>query len=131
MKKLTLLLLLMVSTNVFAEWTLIDNNEVTGTTAYVDFKTIRKKGNKVKIWTLIDFDMEQTLSDGRRYMSTTGRYEYDCVNETALLWEGGGQSGKMMNGKSVWGDIYRTPYKASITPESYQEIFFKIACGKK
>jgi hypothetical protein len=47
MKKIVVMLLLIVSTNVFAEWTKIG---VTDTrTNYLDFGTIKKKGENVGI----------------------------------------------------------------------------------
>ena len=56
MKKLIPMLLLVgVSTNVFAEWTWVGTNSNGGITAYVDFATIHKKGNKVKVWDIFDY----------------------------------------------------------------------------
>ncbi len=47
MKKITLLLLLMVSTNVWAEWKKV--TETNDFIIYTDFQPIRKKGSKVNI----------------------------------------------------------------------------------
>ena len=49
MKKVLVLLLLMVSTSVFAEWTKIGDSDDGDMNAYVDFVTIKSKGNKVEL----------------------------------------------------------------------------------
>ena len=49
MKKLVVLLLLMVSTSVFAEWTPVDGSKDGDMTFYIDFETIKSKGNKVEL----------------------------------------------------------------------------------
>ena len=60
-------MLLMVSTNVMAEWTEVssDGADMTG---YVDYGTIKKKGNKVKMWRLFDFKTVQKF-EGDIYLS--------------------------------------------------------------
>ena len=132
MKKLTLLLLLMVSTNVFAEWTLIDNNEVTGTTAYVDFKTIRKKGNNnVKLWGLNDFKTERTIeTEGKHFLSSKYHMRFNCNNETNSLLDIVFYSKNMGQGDLVHR-VFNNFYEMSVEPDSNYETLFKIACGKK
>jgi hypothetical protein len=72
MKKILVLLLLMVSTNVMAEWTEVSSsNDVAGLTVYVDTGTIKRKGNKVKMWSLDDFKTVRE-SEGYRYLSAMG-----------------------------------------------------------
>ena len=57
MKRLTLLTVLVLSllpTPVFADWKWVDEN-VYGTTIYVDFERIRKHGGYVYYWMLGDY----------------------------------------------------------------------------
>ena len=84
MKRLTLLLLLMVSTNVFAEWTRLSESADGDMTIYTDLGTIKRKGHKVKMWSLDDFKTVRE-SDGYRRLSAMSRYEYDCEEETSRL----------------------------------------------
>ena len=51
---LTVLVLSLLSTPVFADWTKVIKN-VNGTTFYVDFERIRKHGGYVYWWTLGDY----------------------------------------------------------------------------
>ena len=51
---LTVLVLSLLSTPVFADWTKVSEN-VDGNTYYVDFERIRKHGGYVYYWTLSDF----------------------------------------------------------------------------
>ena len=53
MIKLLLFLLLMVSTNVFAEWTEVGSNDEMN--VYNDFSSVKKQANKTKMWSMFDF----------------------------------------------------------------------------
>ena len=128
MKKLLVLLLLMVSTSVFAEWTEVGRNKKQ--TAYVDFGTIKKKGNKVKMWSLDDFNTIQKL-ENYRYMSSLGNYEYDCEEETVRMLDLHWYSGNMGQGEIVYSEKNIKGETVSIVPRSIDEGLFKIACGKK
>ena len=75
MKKLTLLTVLvlsLLSTPVFAEWTKVDEN-VYGDTYYVDFERIRNHGGYVYFWELGDF---LKLESG--YLSYKMYHQGDC-----------------------------------------------------
>ena len=62
------LLLLIVSTSVFAEWTKVTNSSDDDMTVYVDYGSIKNKGNKVMMLDLTDF---KTVHKNKsyRYMS--------------------------------------------------------------
>ena len=57
MKKLLLMLMLFsISTSVMAEWTALKwSHEDGGLTLFVDYTTIRKEGDIVKMFSLVDF----------------------------------------------------------------------------
>ena len=59
MKKLLLTLMLaFMNTSAMAEWTEVEwTHEDGGLTLYVDYTTIRKVGNKVKMLSLVDFEV--------------------------------------------------------------------------
>ena len=130
MKKLVVLLLLMVSTSVFAEWTEVSGNDDVGITAYADFGTIKRKGNKVKMWSLLDLKTVQEVA-GKKYLSVMSRNEYDCEEETSRMLDFYEYSGNMRNGEIVWSSTNIKKETVSIIPESIDEGTFNIACGKK
>ena len=131
MKKILILLLLMVSTSVFAEWTPVDGSKDGDMTVYIDFGTIKRKGNKVKIWILFDFKTVQKGAGGERYLSAISRNEYDCEEETVTLLDLHGYSGNIKTGDNVFSITNIKEEAESIIPQSIEESLFKIACGKK
>ena len=79
MKKLTILFLLLASTNVFAEWT-----PVTRTLAYIgysDKSTKIRSGDMVRIWEMKNYSLPQPTTSGRKYLSVKIETEYDCINQ--------------------------------------------------
>src|SRR5207247_6599245 len=74
---LLITLLVLSSGSVHAEWVAVEkNNELAGImTVYVDPDTIRRKGNLVKMWQLIDFKTIQAGASASRF-STTQYKEY-------------------------------------------------------
>ena len=128
MKKVLVLLLLMVSTNVFAEWTRVGSNDEM--TVYVDYGSIKKKGNKVKMWYLFDHKTVQKPA-GDRYLSSMSRSEYDCEEETKRMLDFYWYSGNMRQGEMVYSQSNIKDEAESIVPGSISEALFKIACGKK
>ena len=132
MKKILILLLLMVvSTNVMAEWTRVSESADGDITYYVDTGTIKRKGNKVKMWDLFDYKTVQKSSDGKEYLSSLSRNEYDCEEETKRMLDFYWYSGNMKNGGVVISYPNVKDEGTSILPESIGETLFKIACGKK
>ena len=128
MKKVLVLLLLMVSTNVFAEWT--KSGESKDAFFYVDYGTIKKKGNKVKMWTMYDYKTVKMIENDR-YLSMVNYDEYDCEKETVKWLDYYFYSGNMRTGEIVGSstNIKKEPF--SIMPGSIDETLFKITCSKK
>ena len=127
MKKLVVLLLLMISTNVFAEWTPVDTSSDGTQTAYLDIDTIKRKGNKVSMWMMIDY---KTVQEGG-FLSAVSRFEYDCEERTSRMLDFVWYKGNMMSKDVLFGDSYMKLEARSISPSSMDETILKIACGKK
>jgi hypothetical protein len=73
---LSLIILLLLSSGpVNAEWVEVGGYD--RLTSYTDTATIRRKGNVVRMWDLIDFKTVQT-SAGKPYLSVKAVREYDC-----------------------------------------------------
>jgi hypothetical protein len=129
MKSVIIMFLLLNSMNVFAEWTSIGKNEDAGATIYAETQTIRKKGNKVKIWSLYDYNKVQ-VADNTPYISSREIDEFDCSDATYQSLEISAFSENMGKGKvvslySIKSNIHEIP------PHSVIEGLFKVACGKR
>ena len=78
MKKLLPIFLLLFSINGYCEWTPSDSdNDGRG---YIDYSTIKRSSNIVKIWELIDYKNPQKYNS-LTYKSIVSLREYDCSNE--------------------------------------------------
>jgi len=132
MKKIVVLLLLMFSTNVLAEWTRVDSDgEIT---VFVDVQTIRKVGSKVKMWTLMDFKtVQQFIStlDTIRYLSGANHKEYDCEEETTRFLDFHWYSENIASGHIVYSQTNMKEEPESVIPGTLPEQLLRIACGKK
>ena len=129
MKKVLVLLLLMVSTNVFAEWTEVGGNDG-DMTAYFDIQNIKRKGDKVKMWSLFDYKTVQKNSYGI-YLSQLSRNEYDCEEETGRLIDASLYLRNMLMGGVVDSMSNMKNEPTSIQPLTTEQLLFKIACYKK
>jgi len=108
-----------------AEWVEAGGNEES--TAYVDTANIQRAGNMAKMWQLIDF--KTTKKDfGSTYMSAKQQDEYDCKEKqwrTLYLIQSSGNMGK---GESVYIETVSGKGEP-VSPKSFQEVLWKIACG--
>jgi hypothetical protein len=130
MKKLLLTILLTISTNAMAEWTLIEFTDET--MVYADVKTIRKLGNKVKMWTLWDFKVPKSLKN-ESYLSFVSFVEYDCVNVTKKYLASNFYSENMQKGRPISGSTYAAneTTNEAIAPNTLDEAAWEKACRKK
>jgi len=118
--------LLAASGNATAEW--VNVASYNSITLYVDSTTIRKKGNMVKMWSLLDLNKSDTL-EGQSYKSIKTQNEFDCKEELNRMLYNSYHTGNMGNGKafainSNLGEMMPVP------PNSGNMILWKIACGK-
>lgn len=122
------LLLAVASNNVMAEWVAVGT--AVGSTYYVNPNTIRKSGNKVKMWTLIDYNSTQIGATGDKFLSLKFQEENDCKEEQRRLLYYSFHSENMGRGDVVY--IEQKPDKnwKPVPPESMGESLWKFACGK-
>ena len=131
MNKILIMLLLLLSTRAFAEWTPVgDNDSDDDRSTYVDFGTLKKLNNKVNVWYLFDFDRIQMYVNNR-YSSSVTHVEYDCDEDTArkldfLIYSDNMATGDVLHSQSNIKEELR-----SVMPASFDEILLKIACEKK
>ena len=130
MMKILMLMLLMVSMNVSAEWTNVGGNVDDTRTVYVDFETLRKKDNNTKIWVLMDFKTVNQIKNVK-FLTMINRFEYNCNEETVRQLDFYLYSGNMGSGEIVFSQTNIKNEPQSMLPNSMNENVFKITCGKK
>jgi hypothetical protein len=128
-KLLIAVLLAVLSTSVLAEWTDVGSSD--NSTGYADFSTIRKSGNKVKMWYLVDHKVVKIFKgDGTRFLSSVTFTEYDCKEETQRQLTFSWYSKNMGQGDIVYMSGNLHAEFEPITPGSIDNTLFKVACGK-
>ena len=128
MKRLVLGLMLgLTATAALAEWSpASDNDEFI---LYIDIATIRRNGNLVKMWELMDYKTMKKSVSGPFYLSSKIQSEYDCKGEGVRILAYSLFRGKMGNGNVVVSDSDGGKWEP-IRPGSVGETLWKIACGK-
>lgn len=123
------MLLLAFASSSAAAWVEAGSSE-TGAIYYADPGTVRRAGNRVRMWNLVDYKTARISSNGTRYRSMKAHVEYDCKDERLRTIYYSDHSGNMAGGKSVYSDD--DPTKWSPVPRAtVQEDLWEIACGKR
>jgi hypothetical protein len=128
-KAISLMLLAVVSSGAAAEWVVVGSSENSTTTIYADPATIHRKGDMVKMWSLVDYKTPQG-SAPKPYMSMRSQDEYDCKDERARGLSLTRHAGNMARGKTVFTDSHREKWEP-VPPNSVGEGLWKFACGKR
>ena len=119
------MLLAVVSSSAAAEWIQVDFDG--NVTAYADLSSIRKEGDKVKMWNLIDY---KTVRAGNPYMSIRGQSEFDCRRERMRSLFLSFYSRNMGRGHVVDSDDDPARWRR-VAPGSIDDSLWQIACGKR
>ena len=129
--RLLLIALLSLSSGpAYGEWVLFSETQ-TGLTVYVDPDTIRREGDLVKMWQLLDYKTIQTVA-GDSFLSSKTQSEYDCAGERLRLLEFMNFSGNMGSGRQdVVSIVPDEKTWISIIAESPGKRLWKVACAKK
>jgi hypothetical protein len=125
---LLIMVLLMTAIAVRAEWTRVGEND--DSIQYVNRATIRRNGNLVKMWNLVDFKTVKKSALGVSYLSQKTQKEYNCKEEKHLFLAFSWFDGKMGDGNVVLRNGNVRDEWEPIQPESAGEVLWKIACGK-
>jgi len=81
MKKLLIFLLLLVSTQSFANWLYLTNSDIFD--LYIDKSTIINSKNNKRVWLMYDFHEIQKLSTpNSSYLSTSMYVEFSCIDKS-------------------------------------------------
>ena len=131
MKKILMMLLLLVSTNVFAvDWVAAGGTD--DFTVYIDPQSIRRDGNKVRLWTMYNHKSVQELSyTKKRYLSEVYREEYNCFEDTTRTIDRYWYSEKMGTGDIALSAPNLTQPATSVLPGSIGATVLKAVCATK
>ena len=127
MKTLLLILsLILITTNAYAEWTYLSKNEG-GDIWFYDKSSVKRNGNKVKVWTYLNFASYDKLADYLNISSMRSLQEIDCVNETLRTL-----SFQTFTEKDLNGDVINVPITDQTTtyipPDSPNADLMKLVC---
>jgi hypothetical protein len=127
-----LMMLLFVSGSALAcgsmeEWDEVFSGE--GVTTYADTSTINRKGNKVKMWWLSDYEEEQEIGSVS-YQSAKFISEFDCVKNQFRQIYGSWHSDNMAESEAVSIE-YDLQKWTEIEADSAEESLLKAACDSK
>ena len=112
-----------------AEWTVVKwSHEDGGLTLYVDYTTIRKEGDRVRMLSLADFEVvEKNEVD---LFSSRAQNEYDCKEKKMRQLFYSLYSGSMGKGKMEHSNSEHLKWMP-VQPGSMEEAMWTVACGKK
>lgn len=111
----------------YAEWVAVGGNDDPGMTLYVDPATIRRKGNFVKVWELLDYKTVHTKK-GISHLSVTVQFEYDCVKEQHRLIALREYSDNMGSGRVVLSNLHEVPW-APLESDTLGHSLWTYACN--
>ena len=127
-KLLLILTLTIISSNVLADWTLVQTGKESD--EYVDTATIRISGNLAKMWSLTNISKNiKNIRPGEKAFAVKTVREYDCKEHKSralfVAWYNdymgtGGIERSSESPDSKWKEV---------TP-GIRESYWKIACGK-
>lgn len=123
-------MLSIVSSNAMAEWVYVtetkkEEEKADGFIAYADPASIRKTGNRVKMWSLVDYKI--TMEE-IGVTSSKSQDEYDCKEKKQRVLFISFYSGHMGKGETVVIHNERGDWKPT-SPGSANEAILKFACS--
>jgi hypothetical protein len=129
---LLITLLVLSSGSVHAEWVAVEkNNDLAGImTVYVDPDTIRRKGNLVTMWQLIDFKTMQGGRSPSRFSSTKVQKEFNCAEKRLRLLALTNFWGNMGTGEPSAAYVEGGNWVA-VEPDSINQALWEVACNKQ
>ena len=122
-------LLFLNSVPAYAEWVAVEETPSLRT-LYVDPDTIRREGNLVTLWLLMDFKWMQGNRSPSRFLSTKTHMQFDCAEKRLRLLAFTEFSRNM--GAGIPADGYvDTGNWVRVEPDSMSQALWEVACGKK
>ena len=128
MKTLLLTLsLLFITTSAFAEWTLYGAS-ITGAVYFYDKSTLKRNGDKVKVWEYINYSPNDEKAKSINVSSQRALSEIDCINETVKTLSMQNFTEQDLKGDMIDVPPNRTP--TYIPPDVTYAVLMKLVCKK-
>ena len=125
-KHFLLVLLLAASSGAWADWIPVGGSDEQ--TAYINPTTIRRSGDRAKLWGLYDYKSAKALGK-RHYLSIRAQNEYDCKEERSRSIYSTFNAENMGGGETVYVSDGVPGNWTPVVPGSVGETLWKIACG--
>lgn len=99
---------------------------------YLARSTIRRTGEAVKMWEMIDYKTAVVI-DGKRASSTRNLWEYKCKGSQRRMLAASAYAGHVGKGTLVGSECFASPFPwQAVGPgDGYAQHFLKLACEKK
>ena len=131
--KIFFLLMLVLTSQVRAEWKEIGGGKIVGgtkRTLYVDTSSIQSKGQTKTVWTLIDHSVIQREA-GDAYFSAKGQWEIDCEKRIVRELFHSIYSGQMGGRRTVWSGPLNRDFQP-VSPRSFVgEAILNEVCDRE
>jgi hypothetical protein len=124
--KVLVFALLLLSSGTWAEWTRVADDDTAA--GYVDLATVRKQGNSVKMWSLLDYKTIQRREGGPPYLSLTTQFEYNCYEQRSRMLALTVYSENMGRGEVVIAQTFADRPWEAVQPGTRSEMIWEIAC---
>jgi hypothetical protein len=129
MKKILLLLIFTFTTlNVYAEWVKVAENPMGEN--YLNTDSLKRKGNIVSYWEMIDFKVMQKV-DNTYFLSMIYKVETNCDKEQSRTLYSALYPESMGQGRLISGLEHNNLSYTSIVPDTTEYVTFKFVCNKK
>jgi len=126
-KELTLIFALLGCSPVWAGWTLVAiSNGIPPDKYFLDFETLRKEGNEIRIWQLINLPPNDKYGWG----SIRSRNLYDCKNDTVQVLSQRIFTESFAEGKEVTTVLNSPSPKSDVAPDTIGWIVLKEVCKR-
>ena len=130
---LLITLLLLSTVPAYAEWIAVERDYLSPglQTVYIDPDSIRREGNVVTMWQLIDFKWMQGNPRGpTRYLSTKTQKQFACTEKRLRLLAFTEFSRGMGTGIPCDGYVDKDNW-LPVEAESMSDALWEVACGKE
>ena len=112
-----------------SEWIDVHHSNDGSVVTFINPPSIRRTGNIVKMWTMLNFTTVQT--DGKdTFLSQKDQTEFDCKEERLRRLFSTQMSENMGRGSEVYTNFDPDKWEP-VVPNSLGDKVLKIACGKK
>jgi surface-adhesin protein E len=126
-------LLFLSNASAYAEWVAVEKDYLLPglQTVYIDPDSIRREGNMVTMWQLIDFKWGQGNGRGaHRFSSTESHKQFDCAEKRIRFLAFTEFSHHMGTGITANGYV-DTGNWLSVEPESINQALWEMVCGQE